>query len=217
MSADIVPAIIPTSRQSVITDSERLAFSAELHLDVVDGDFVPASSWPYEPADDPLSVRSALETFTLEVDLMVSQPLLAAASWLKAGADMLVFHAETIAVEDLARFDEQHKKCTIGIAANNDTPLSTLLAYLPYVDYVQVMGIATIGSQGQPFDERALSRIQDLRTAGVSLPISIDGSVNEHTIERLSKAGAERLVVGSAIVKTDHPAQAYRTLQTLAG
>lgn len=215
MSIDIVPAIIPTSRQAVLVDCERLAFSPELHLDVVDGDFVSAVSWPYDPVDDLASVQSALAAFTLEVDLMVRKPLPAAAAWCKAGADMLVFHVETVTVAELAHFDSQ-TNCTIGISANNDTPLETLMSYVPYADYIQVMGIATIGSQGQPFDERALERITLIKEAGVRLPISVDGSVNQATIARVAASDVDRLIAGSAIVKADAPETAYQALKELA-
>jgi len=210
----IVPAIIPTSRQSVINYSELLAFAPELHVDVVDGNFVETVSWPYLPQDVPTAVASYLHQFSLEIDLMVAQPLPAAAAWIQAGADRLIFHIETISVTELASFDN-HASCSIGISASNDVPLDTLAVYAPYADYIQVMGIAQIGSQGQPLDERVFAKIADIKHCLPKLPISIDGSVNQSTIRRLAQAEVERLVVGSAIVQTSNPERAYCDLKRL--
>lgn len=204
----IVPAIIPTSLEYLRQTIPELRFSSELHLDVVDGEFVPYVSWPYQPAGDPRDIRDITDPFTLEVDLMVMKPLPAAQEWLAAGADMLVFHVETISSEDFKNFVET-TKCTVSISANNDTSFETLAEYLPYADGVQLMGIAAIGAQGQGFDERVLERIVHTKNRFPQLPITIDGSVNGETIVRLVAARANRLICGSAVVKAEDPALAH--------
>lgn len=210
----IVPAIIPKSAAEILELLPRLRFAPEIHVDVVDGQFVPYTSWPYSPVGVPTEVRSETDKFTLEVDLMVADPLLAADTWLQAGADMLVFHTEHITPEVLNRFAES-TKISIGIAVVNDTPLEVLETYLEAVDYVQLMGIAKVGAQGQPFDERILARITELKKRYPNLTISIDGSVNQKTIARLAQAGADRFICGSAIVGASNPHTAYLELQTL--
>jgi ribulose-phosphate 3-epimerase len=207
----IVPAIIPDSEVAVREWSKRLGFSLELHLDVVDGVFVPFSSWPYNPSGDPSDARSVTDRFTLEVDLMVHEPLPAAAKWIAAGADMLVFHVETIP-PDIFRTFAESAKVTVGVSALLDTPETVLEAYIPYADYVQVMGIAQIGAQGQPFDQRALERVARLRAAYPDLTISIDGAVSERSIVALKEAGATRFIVGSAITRAPDPAAAHYAL-----
>lgn len=214
MSIPVVPAIIPESALAVRTLGAALAFSLELHLDVVDGIFVPFSSWPYNPVGDPAEVRTTTDRFTLEVDLMVEKPLLAAEHWVAAGADMLVFHVETTPLPAFTAFAES-TKVSVGVSALNDTPDATLWSYLPYADYVQVMGIAQIGSQGQPFDPRALARIAAIKRDFPNLPVSVDGSVNRETIPQLREAGVDRLIVGSAIVKAPDPAVAHFELSSL--
>jgi ribulose-phosphate 3-epimerase len=102
---------------------------------------------------------------------------------------------------------------SLGVSFNGDTPLEAVFPYLPYADYVQVMGIHTIGVQGQPFSERALTYVEELKRAFPKLAVSVDGSVNEATIARVVKAGADRLIVGSAIVGQSAPAEAYETLR----
>ncbi len=214
LNSPIVPAIIPASKDSLLADLERLSDFFELHLDVVDGQFVPFRSWPFGTDDSPSLVRSALDKFSLEVDLMVSEPVAAAEAWLLAGADQLVLHAETISV---AAFQSlcADAQISIGIAAGNDLPFSTLASYIPHADYVQVMGIAKIGSQGQPFDERALSRLRELAESFPDVPLSIDGSVNRQTLPLLQDHGLSRYIVGSALMGAGDPVLAHAELSEL--
>ncbi|MEY2665424.1 MAG: hypothetical protein RLZZ480_529 [Candidatus Parcubacteria bacterium] len=211
----IVPAIIPKSESEVVSFTKSLTFSHELHLDVVDGVFVPTVSWPYHPSGEEVAVKPHTDKFTLEVDLMVADPISAARRWVKAGADMLVFHIETVDVTSFIDFVTHTRKVSIGVSFHGDTPVEALLPYLPYADYVQVMGIHAIGSQGQPFSEATFEKISWLRREVPQLPISVDGSVNKDSIGRLVKAGVDRLIVGSAIVKQGDPEVAYQTLLNL--
>jgi ribulose-phosphate 3-epimerase len=214
MSLPVVPAIIPTSAVALRDALKTISFALEVHIDVVDGVFVPHTSWPYAPTGDPAEVKDALDGFTLEVDLMVHEPLPAAGKWLTAGADMLVFHVETIAPTVLGQFASS-TKATVGIAAHLSTPLPTLLTYLPHADYVQVMGIGAIGAQGAPFDDRALTRLAELKAAHPELLLSVDGSVNEATLPRLRDVGAGRFIVGSAIMAAESPAAVHFELSGL--
>ena len=152
MSAPIVPALIPVSEVAVKQAAETLLFSPEFHLDVVDGVFVPSMSWPIDPAGDPLTVKPWLDQYTLEVDLMVTDPLTQASEWVVAGADMLVFHAETVELASLRDFVE-FTTVSVGVSVNGATTTETLLQYAEVADYVQLMGIYEIGAQGQPFYE----------------------------------------------------------------
>lgn len=212
----IVPAVIPSSEAEVLAMTKALAFSRELHLDVVDGNFVPSVCWPYEPVGDPILTKQATDAFTLEVDLMVANPIVAARAWEKAGADMLIFHIESV---DLASFIDYTvhtpKNFSIGVSFHGDTPIETLFPYMQYADYVQIMGIHTIGAQGQPFAEVTFEKIDRVKREFPNMPISVDGSVNEHTIARLVRAGVDRLIVGSAIVKQENPEAAYNALRLL--
>ncbi len=210
----IVPAIIPTSSGHLVSTLAHLGFSPEVHVDVVDGVFVQSVSWPYTPAGDPNQIKPVTDGFTLEVDLMVQNPLEAADVWVAAGADMLVFHIETISLEAFKRFAES-TKISLGVCALNDTPLETLLPYLEVADYVQVMGIAAIGAQGQPLDERVFERIKTLKESNSRLLVSVDGSVNGDTISRLAKVGVDRFICGSAIAGATNPKEAHAYLSSL--
>jgi ribulose-phosphate 3-epimerase len=207
----VVPAVIPTTKEHLLEQVERLAFSPELHIDVVDGKFTPEAAWPCIPAGDPPALKDQLDTFTLEVDLLIENPLPAAVDWITAGADMLVFHLETIDLENFKNF-VTFTHITISIAFHGDTPLATLLEYAEHADAVQLMGIKEIGAQGQPFDETILETIAQVKAAFPDKPITVDGSINSDTIERVVAAGADRVIVGSAITLQAEPYAAYEAL-----
>ena len=214
MSIPIVPAVIPDSLAAAIEATKLFRFSHEIHVDVIDGKFVPNVSWPYDPEGEVIALKPHTDTYTLEVDLMVENPFKAASAWEAAGADMLVFHVETI---DLASFEDfiEHTGITVGISFHGDTNIESVLPYIEVADYVQVMGIHTIGAQGQPFSEETFSKIERIKSEFPGKMISVDGSVNPNTIKRLAKAGADRLIVGSAIIGADDPHAAYSELCAL--
>jgi ribulose-phosphate 3-epimerase len=214
-TSPIVPAIIPQSYDDLVAQVGKITGLPEVHVDVVDGVFVPSISWPYIGGDDVVRAFDLLAVFSLEVDLMVAKPLPAAEAWLKAGADQLVFHIETISVEAFKAFTDECK-VSVGVSLNSATPLSQLHPYLPYADYIQCMGIASIGSQGQPFDESVIARLTQLQNEYPNLPLSIDGSVNQNTIPLLAPLKLPRLIVGSAIMGAADAKEAYHTLTTLA-
>ena len=214
MSTPIVPAVIPSSKDEVLRVCKEFAFTNEIQIDVVDGEFVKAVSWPYSPAGEPISVKPFTDAYTLEVDLMVANPILAARDWIKAGADMLVFHIEGIGLEVFKNFAE-NTTVSVGVSMSGDTKMEDFLPYVAIADDVQLMGIESIGAQGQPFDEKVLDNIQYLRKEFPGKLISIDGSVNKETIRRLKEAGATRFVSGSAIVKADNPEEAFKHLNSL--
>ena len=82
-------------------------------------------------------------------------------------------------------------------------------------DCIQLMGIAEIGAQGQPFDESVIEKIQTVKQRFPHKPITIDGSVNADTIVRLKEAGADRFIVGSAITLQEDPYAAHQSLHML--
>ena len=214
MSIPVVPAVIPESVEHVRKTIEKLTFTKEIQLDLVDGQFAPTASWPYEPTGEPMDLKHELDRFTLEIDLMVSEPIKAATAWLEAGADMLIFHIESLPLETFKNFAESCH-CTTGVAAHGETTVEQVAEYAQYADYIQLMGIKEIGAQGLPFDETVLEKVEELRRQFPDKVIAVDGSVNEETVVRLKKAGVNRMVVGSAIVLQENPEEAHDKLSAL--
>lgn len=213
----IIPAIIPESLEHLKATLESIAaFTNEVQIDIVDGVFVSFTSWPYKTAGEEVSdMKNLIHGFSVEMDLMVENPEQVIESYLQAGVARIVVHLESVqnlnAILALKRtYDFQ-----LGFSILNDTDISVLISAIDSADYVQLMGIAKIGSQGQPFDTRVLTRVAELKTLYPNLPVSIDGSVQSETLPLLRNVGATRFVVGSAILKNENPAEAYRTLSTL--
>lgn len=212
----IVPAIIPTSLAHLKASIDLVApFTHEVQVDIVDGIFVPFTSWPYIDGASIADMAPLTSEGLVEVDLMLMEPEKVLAEYVQAGARRVVVHLESVRDFEKILALKKELDFKLGFSINNDTPLETLTDVIAHADYVQLMGIAHIGSQGQPFDERVLTRIATLRAAHPTLLISIDGSVNTETVGRLAHAGANRCVSGSAILKQDNPEEAYDTLAAL--
>ena len=139
----------------------------------------------------------------------------------RLGAKRIVFHIEAELDKDkfkefLEGLDMYTKEnIEIGVAINTTTSIEELKPYISLVDFVQCMGIAHDGKQGEPFDERVLAHISGLRAIYPELIISVDGSVNEKTAPLLVQAGANRLVVGSALMASLDVRETIKQLENL--
>jgi ribulose-phosphate 3-epimerase len=210
----IVPALLPKSRAELVSGLMRLApleQVTEVQIDLVDGEFATPASWPYalgESWELPFADR-----FLFDIDLMVHDPRVAIDAMVSFGARRVTVHAEsTPRIHELLadlRKTYGHEAgfapdlLAVGIALGVETPVTLIDSFVGDIDYVELMGIATIGRQGEPFDARVLSRIRELHTKYPSLTIQIDGAVSLETAPKLLAAGASRLVVGSALTRAD--------------
>lgn len=232
---EIIPAIMPSDYDDLRDKVRKVRDHVELvQVDIMDGKFVASQSWPYNSGgtkgDKEFSSLMAQEEglpywdqVDYEFDLMIQEPEKHIDEWLPLGASRLIFHIESILDKDHFfrgdLFDKESRSIgddtvvEIGLAINPDTPLSEIEPYIPQVDFVQVMGIAKIGFQGQPFDERALSHINQLRVKYPELIISVDGAVNDDSIKLFESAGADRFVSGSRIYSAEDIGEAIATLQ----
>ena len=212
----IIPAIIPQSLDHLRDTFLTIVPPAhEVQIDIVDGKFVPFTSWPYRGSGSVMLLREFCDVAIVEVDLMIQSPEVAIPLYVKAGVQKVVVHLETVRdFEEIVRHRDAHGY-ELGISVSNTTPLAVLTSACSNVEYVQLMGIHDIGSQGQPFDTEVLERIKYLKNLFPELIISIDGSVNEKTIPLLLEAGADRFVSGSAILNAENPRSAYERLSAL--
>lgn len=212
----VLPAVIPRSSAYLAKTLTRLSFAPEIQLDLVDGEFASPASWPYEPRGTTAEVTTAIAPFSIELDLMVQEPLAVAQAWNALGVSRFVFHLESVPNLSALTSFKHDTGAVLGACIDDDAPLETLTEHLSHFDFVQVMGINKIGAQGQQFEEHALDRIRMLRNSYPELMISVDGAVSEATLPRLKEAGANRFVVGSAILAADDPEAMYRKLCSLA-
>jgi ribulose-phosphate 3-epimerase len=212
----VIPAIIPESFDHLErTLALASTFTHEVQIDIVDGMFVPFCSWPYGEGENVSQLKSLIKDFNVEVDLMVKEPEGVIESYLQMGVRKAVIHLESTKIlSEIIAFKDRYD-FRLGFSISSDTDLKVLTSVIQSADYVQLMGIAHIGSQGQPFDPRVLVRITDLLKLNPNLLISIDGSVNLETLPQLYIAGARRFVAGSSILKAGDPKRAYETLRSL--
>ena len=218
---NIIPSFPAPDLVSLETALEALRTVAPgFQVDIVSKAFADNVSWP-ETEPSPLAALPALSVWSteyqLEIDLMVEQPGRYFAPLAKLGINHVVAHI-TEATE-VAAILRDAKVCglQISLALTIDVPLEYVVPYIKNGELraVQLMGIAKVGQQGQPFDERVLPRIRELRTLYPELSITIDGAVNEDTLLLLYAAGADRFAPGSAIVGAPDPVTAYKHLVSL--
>lgn len=213
---EVVPAILVKDFNEL---KEKLAiykdFVKIVQIDVCDGRFVNTISWPMNQ-DDAESLSSIIDEeegmpywteLDYEFDLMIRNAHEQFDTFIQLGAKRIVFHLEAEDEKEFHDFLESidpyiRDNIEIGLAINTTTNIDKLDQYINYLDFIQCMGIEHIGQQGQPFDERVLEQISSIKKKYPEVVISIDGSVNEKTAEILVKHGVNRLVIGSALLRT---------------
>lgn len=169
-----------------------------LHLDVMDGNFVPNLTFGPSVIK---SIRKHTELF-FDVHLMVQNPLSLAEDYINAGANQLTFHIETLQTpkEDLLKVKQ--KGVRIGLTLKPKTPVVDILPFLGIVDTVLIMTVEP-GFGGQSFMNDQLSKIETLKFEIQKLVkqpfIEVDGGINEDTIRLCAEKGANVFVAGSAI------------------
>lgn len=169
-----------------------------IHVDVMDGTFVPNISLGQPVVK---SIRKATKGF-LDVHLMVAEPIRYVQEFADAGADLITIHVEACDDTDatLKAIEETGKK--VGITLKPGTPVEAVKPYLGRVDLVLVMSVEP-GFGGQKFIEASLDKVRELvslrEAGGHGYEIEIDGGISMANLEKVSKAGVDVFVAGSAV------------------
>jgi len=225
----IIPAILAKDINDLRQKIANVVNMAHIvQIDICDGKFVESTSWPMQ-RDDIESTSLILEeeeglpyweNLDFEFDLMVKDSIKQFDFFVRLGAKRIIFHLEAENEEELKDFINSidpytRENLEIGIAINTTTDIKRLEPFINSIDFVQCMGIEHLGFQGEPFDERVLVQISELKTKYPDLIISVDGSVNEETAPRLVEAGAERLVAGSVLMRSFDVRETMKELEEL--
>jgi ribulose-phosphate 3-epimerase len=224
----VVPAVLPSSQADLREKLARFAAIpaiSRIQIDVVDGRFATPTSWPYTMPKDLSEMAEKgrllpyLDRVAYEIDLMCLDAERAAAAWLTLGASRLTFHAETLLniPKSLARMKERYGdvSASFGLALNIASEFSLIEPALSQIEYVQFMGIASIGKQGQIFDRRALMNVRAFHARHPQIAIQVDGGVTEEVARELIALGVTNLVVGSALLRAADPALEFEKLESL--
>lgn len=173
-----------------------------IHLDIMDGAFVPSISFGMPVIE---SLRSCTDK-VFDVHMMVEEPGRYVDAMKKAGADLICVHQE--ACIHLDRTINQIKEAGLmaGVALNPATPVSTLSCILDQVDMVLIMSVNP-GFGGQKFIPYTLDKIRELRNLcnekGLSTRIQVDGGISPSNVREVIEAGADVIVAGSAVFRGD--------------
>jgi len=217
---EIIPAILPKNYEDMKNHIALVRGVVPIvQIDICDGIFVKNTTWPYSTGGNEdynlqniLNEREGMpfwEDIDFELDLMVSDAVTNFDIYSKLGPKRIVFHLEAIGeIEDFKDFLEGidlyiRDSIEIGVAINTTTNIEEIFPLVNSVDFIQCMGIESVGFQGQDQDARVLSHIKTLKEKYPDLIISVDGAVNLENASALLDAGATRLVVGSAIFNTN--------------
>lgn len=189
-----------------------------LHIDVMDGHFVPNISLGVPVLE---SLHKALPQAFYDVHLMISHPLSYIQPFVDAGADLITFHLECDSPVQQTIDAIRKAGCKVAISIKPNTPAEDVLPWLEQLDMVLVMSVEP-GFGGQAFMESALDKIACIRKhaqeKGLNhLMIQVDGGINPTTAAACVKASADVLVAGSAVFRSADPKQAVANLRGQEG
>lgn len=214
---EIVPSILSADFARLADEIAKVESAGihMLHLDVMDGHFVPNLT-----IGPPVvkSIRKATK-LTLDLHLMIEDPDRFAPVFIEAGADQLSVHQETCPNLDRTLRMIQSEGARAGVVINPATPVSVLAEVLEFVDYVLVMSVNP-GFGAQRFLPNSLRKIRTLelkrRELGVQFAIEIDGGVSPENIGDVIRAGCDWVVAGSSIFDSADPGATVTQMQQLA-
>lgn len=212
MNYEIIPAIMPEE----FNDIESLVGLVRGHvstvqLDIMDGKYVPEKTWPFLYTHDTdlkflRSQDSSLpfwEDVDYELDLMIERPEQDLETWFGIGARRVIFHYHSIhdwkKIETIDHVTRNFIEIGVAITIHDSIDDVFSLIDKQAIDFIQIMGIATIGYQGEPFERDSLGIATRLRSRYPNLPIAIDGGVSIENVIDLKQAGVNRFVSGSGV------------------
>lgn len=214
---EVLPSILAADFARLgeeIATVER-AGASFLHVDVMDGHFVPNISIGIPVVE---SIRR-ITRLKLDCHLMISDPDKYAPEFIRAGADYVLVHQEACVHLDRTLRLIRDEGARPGVVLNPATPISMISEVLDLVDHVLIMSVNP-GFGGQSFIPNALKKVQALawrrRELGLEFAIAIDGGVDVHNAGEITRAGCDWLVAGSSIFHTPNPGEAFLELQRAA-
>lgn len=200
MKMKISPSILASDYANLERELNRISKSDLIHIDVMDGHFVPNISIGVPVVE---AINRVCD-LPFDVHLMISNPIDYVEAFANAGADIICFHAESNSDID-ATID---KILSLGkdaaLAIKPDTPADVIIPYLDRLKMVLVMTVEP-GFGGQSFMRSTMPKIEKIRSINSDIDIEVDGGINAQTIKIAAAAGANVFVAGSAVFKAECP------------
>ncbi len=215
---EIVPSILSADFARLGEDISRVetAGISILHLDVMDGHFVPNLTIGPPVVQ---SIRRQFPRLTLDVHLMITDPDTYAPIFIEAGADQVLVHQEVCPHLDRTLRMIQSEGARAGVVLNPSTPVSMLTDVIEVADYVLIMSVNP-GFGGQKFIPNSLRKVRAVdgmrKELGLHLPIEIDGGITLENIGDVVRAGVDWIVTGASVFHSDDPGATVRQMQQIA-
>jgi len=210
----VAPSILSADFNYLLDDVKKVECSDYLHIDVMDGHFVPNISFG-------TTVYKNLKKHTnipFDVHLMIDDPIFYAEDFVKSGADYLTFHYESKCkpIEVINKFKSLGVK--VGISIKPKTDPKEIIDYLPLVDLVLVMSVEP-GFGGQSFMPNALDKIKYLydyrKENKLNYLIEVDGGINYENALACHKVGCDIVVAGTYVFKSSDPVKTIKEMQKI--
>lgn len=210
---EIAPSLLSAdfARLADEIDSVKAGGARILHVDVMDGHFVPNITIGLPVVR---SLRKATD-LTIDTHLMIEDPGKYAAEFVKAGADMVSVHIEADRHLQRTLTSIRDAGAKAGVAVNPATPIESLSEALPFADFVLLMSVNP-GFGGQKFISTMLDKLRRLKemifARGLSTLIEIDGGIGAENVAEIAAAGADIVVAGSAVFANGDPGGSVKEL-----
>ena len=212
----VAPSILSAdfARLGSQVDEVMAAGARVIHVDVMDGHFVPPITI------GPLVAASIAERVhaaggAIDVHLMIEKPEQQIAEFAKAGADSISIHAEATPHINRTLTAIREDGCLAGLAINPGTPVEAVRELRGYADILLCMTVNP-GWGGQPFIPESPDKVARLKSLAGEAAIEADGGIDADTAPSVAAAGASLFVAGSAVFRTDDPAGAYMAIASAA-
>ena len=209
----ILPSILAADSLRMGEEIARVmeAGADGLHVDIMDAHFVPNLS--FSPALVK-AIRKGFPAVYQDVHLMMDNPAAYISAFAEAGADAITIHAEIPEnIEEILR-DIRARGCKAGLSVKPKTDVRAVEKYLPLCDRVLVMTVEP-GFGGQKFMADMMPKLRWLRENGFAGGVQVDGGVNVETARACVSAGADELVMGTALVRAENPVAVIRACRFL--
>ena len=205
----IAPSVLAADFTRLGEEINRVSKADYIHLDIMDGHFVPNISFGHEL----VAALRPLSSVPFDVHLMMDHPLFYIPSVVRAGADLITFHVEC-ADSISETIDAIHQGgAKAGLVLKPGTPVETLWPWLDRIDMVLVMTVEP-DFGGQKFMPAMMDKVRAIKERAPQMLIEVDGGVNDATIPQCVEAGVDICVAGTGVFRAENAEEALIRLQS---